>query len=48
VLALFALTAVTKFGGSDGSNPLKNQLHKAAETDEQAYKLKQSEDTFKL
>jgi hypothetical protein len=24
MLTLFALTAVTKFSGSDGSNPLKN------------------------
>jgi hypothetical protein len=36
MLTFFALTAVTKFGGSDGSNPLIEKLHKAAQTDEQA------------
>jgi hypothetical protein len=36
MLTLFALTAVTKFGGSDGSNPFNKKLHKAAQTDEQA------------
>jgi len=47
MLTLFALAAVTKFSGSDGSNPLKITAQGSSNR-RASVKLKQSENTFKL